>query len=129
MRFATMPNRTPDGRLYIVSRDNARCIPAAAAETLLAALEDWDALPPGLQAEYDSLNAGGGDDDRDRCRTGIIARSARPASPNGAGSKWLMRAKRRPGSCNSVGDTVRMECVAADGSPLFGAISKRVVEA
>lgn len=61
MRFATMPNGTPDGRLHIVSRDNTRCAPAAAAETLQAALEDWDALTPELQAEYDALNAGGGE--------------------------------------------------------------------
>ena len=61
MRFATMPNGTPDGRLHIVSRDNIRCAPAAAAETLQAALEDWDALTPELQAEYDALNAGGGE--------------------------------------------------------------------
>jgi len=60
MRFATMPNGTPDGRLHIVSRDNTRCTPAQAAETLQAALELWDALTPVLQAEYDALNAGGG---------------------------------------------------------------------
>ncbi len=61
MRFATLPNGTPDGRLHIVSRDNARCTPSTTAETLQAALEDWDALTPALQAEYEALNAGGGD--------------------------------------------------------------------
>ncbi len=60
MRFATLPDGTPDGRLHIVSRDNCRCIPSEAAPTLQAALEDWDALTPALQAEYDALNAGGG---------------------------------------------------------------------
>ncbi len=60
MRFATLPNGTPDGRLHIISRDNARATPAEAAETLQAALENWDALTPALQTEYDALNAGGG---------------------------------------------------------------------
>lgn len=60
MRFATLPNGTPDGRLHIVSRDNSRCVPAQAAQTLQSALESWDALQGALQAEYDALNAGGG---------------------------------------------------------------------
>ncbi len=60
MRFTTLPNGTPDGRLHIVSRDNTRCTPSTTAETLQAALEYWDALTPKLQAEYDALNAGGG---------------------------------------------------------------------
>ncbi len=61
MRFATLPSQTPDGRLYIVSKDNARCTPAKSAETLQMALENWDVLTPALQAEYDALNAGGGE--------------------------------------------------------------------
>ena len=60
MRFATLPNGTPDGRLHIVSRDNSRCAPCAAAPTLQSALEQWDALSAALRAEYDALNAGGG---------------------------------------------------------------------
>lgn len=60
MRFATLPNGTPDGRLNIVSRDNTRCTPAQAAQTLQAALENWEALCPALQAEYEALNTGGG---------------------------------------------------------------------
>ena len=60
MRFATLPNGTPDGRLHIVSQDNNRSTPAQAAETLQAALEAWDALQDALQGEYDALNAGGG---------------------------------------------------------------------
>ena len=59
MRFATLPNGTPDGRLHLVSRDNARCAPAAAAPTLQAALEDWADLQGALEAEYQALNAGG----------------------------------------------------------------------
>ncbi|WP_416915580.1 MAG: fumarylacetoacetate hydrolase family protein [Roseicyclus sp.] len=60
MRLATLPDGTPDGRLHIVSRDNARCAPAEAAHTLQAALEGWDSLRPLLAAEYDTLNEGGG---------------------------------------------------------------------
>lgn len=61
MRFATLPSQTPDGRLHIVSKDNARCTPAKSAETLQMALENWNVLIPALQAEYDALNAGGGE--------------------------------------------------------------------
>ena len=60
MRLATLPNGTPDGRLHIVSRDNARCQPASAADTLQAALENWAVAAPALAAEYTALNAGGG---------------------------------------------------------------------
>jgi len=60
MRFATMPSDGPDGRLHVVSRDNARSAPAEAAPTLQAALENWDTLRPALEAEYTALNAGGG---------------------------------------------------------------------
>lgn len=60
MRLATLPDGTPDGRLHIVSRDNTHCAPAAAAQTLQVALEGWDRLRPLLEAEYASLNAGGG---------------------------------------------------------------------
>jgi len=60
MRFATLPNGTPDGRLHIVSRDNTRCTQAMAVDTLQALLEDWDGLAPVLETEYAALNAGGG---------------------------------------------------------------------
>ncbi|SMX29895.1 Fumarylacetoacetate (FAA) hydrolase family protein [Pelagimonas phthalicica] len=60
MRFATLPNGTPDGRLHVVSRDNARCMPSEVAMTLQAALENWDALKPDLEKEYARLNQGGG---------------------------------------------------------------------
>ncbi|MFN4101061.1 MAG: fumarylacetoacetate hydrolase family protein [Pararhodobacter sp.] len=61
MKLATLNNGTPDGRLHIVSRDLTRCAPAEAAETLQAALEGWEALAPALTAEYEALNAGGGE--------------------------------------------------------------------
>lgn len=60
MKFATLPNGTPDGRLHIVSRDLTRAEPAVAAQTLQAALEDWENLEPDLLAQYDRVNAGEG---------------------------------------------------------------------
>jgi fumarylacetoacetate (FAA) hydrolase len=60
MKLATLPNGTPDGRLHIVSRDLTRSEPAKAAETLQAALENWQALEPALQAQSASVNAGSG---------------------------------------------------------------------
>lgn len=61
MKFATLPNGTTDGRLHLVSRDLTRCTPAKSVETLQAALENWTALEPQLQAEYSALDAGGGE--------------------------------------------------------------------
>ena len=60
MKFATLPNGQPDGRLHLVSRDLTRCVAAEAAPTLQAALENWTALEPALRAQYAALNAGGG---------------------------------------------------------------------
>jgi len=60
MKFATLPDGTPDGRLHVVSRDHARCAPAKAARTLRALMEDWEALAPALQAEYEAVNDGAG---------------------------------------------------------------------
>lgn len=57
MKFATLPNGTPDGRLHLVSRDLARCAPAQAAATLQALMEEWAALAPALEGEYAALNA------------------------------------------------------------------------
>ena len=61
MRFATLPNGQPDGRLHIVSRDLTRATPARAAQTLQAALENWTELEPRLAAEYAALQQGGGE--------------------------------------------------------------------
>ena len=61
MKFATLPNGTPDGRLHLVSRDLTRSAPAQAAETMQAALENWSAIEPRLKAEYEALNTGGGE--------------------------------------------------------------------
>ena len=60
MRFATMPNGTPDGRLHVVSRDNTRAAPCDAAQTMQAALDNWDALQGALEAEYAAVNDGAG---------------------------------------------------------------------
>lgn len=60
MRFATLPDGTRDGRLHLVSRDNARCIPTEGVQSLLALIESWDALAPALEAQYEALNAGSG---------------------------------------------------------------------
>ncbi|GAB4262740.1 MAG: fumarylacetoacetate hydrolase family protein [Pararhodobacter sp.] len=57
MKFATLPDGTPDGRLHLISRDLRRAEPAQGVQTLQALLEDWDALAPGLQAQSDALNA------------------------------------------------------------------------
>ncbi len=61
MRFATMPDGTPDGRLHLVSTDNDRCTPALAAVTLQDVMENWTALAPVLADEYSRLNSGGGE--------------------------------------------------------------------
>ena len=60
MKFATLPNGTPDGRLHIVSRDLTRCQPATAAQTLQQALESWTTLEPALQSQSGAINAGAG---------------------------------------------------------------------
>jgi fumarylacetoacetate (FAA) hydrolase len=60
MKFATMPDGTPDGRLHVVSRDLTRAEPAANARTLQALLENWTALAPALDRQYALLNDGAG---------------------------------------------------------------------
>ena len=59
MRFATLPNGAPDGRLHLVSRDNERAVPAEAARTLQQAIERWSDVEAALEEQYASLNAGG----------------------------------------------------------------------
>lgn len=57
MKFCTIDNGTPDGRVHVVSSDGARMQPVDGAETLQELLENWDALAPGLHAQYAALNA------------------------------------------------------------------------
>ncbi|NBQ54063.1 MAG: FAA hydrolase family protein [Proteobacteria bacterium] len=57
MKFATLRDGTRDGQLVVVSRDNKRCITASSiCKTLQAALDDWDAVAPALEAIYRDLN-------------------------------------------------------------------------
>ena len=60
MKFATLPNGRPDGRLHVVSRDLTRSQPAIDVDTMQGLLENWDAHAPSLQTQYDALNAGVG---------------------------------------------------------------------
>lgn len=59
MRFATLDDGSPDGRLVLVSADGTRCCAAGdAAPTLQAALERWTALEPLLRQRQQALDAG-----------------------------------------------------------------------
>jgi fumarylacetoacetate (FAA) hydrolase len=59
MKLATQDDHTRDGRLVVVSRDLSRCVAVPEiARTLQAALDDWAAAEPGLNAIYTELNAG-----------------------------------------------------------------------
>ncbi|TMV88605.1 fumarylacetoacetate hydrolase [Thioclava sp. BHET1] len=60
MRFASLPDGSPDGRLHLVSRDNSRCLPAPGVASLLELMADWDAQEPRLQDLSAALNGGGG---------------------------------------------------------------------
>ena len=59
MKLATLIDGTPDGRLYVVSRDLSRAVAAKGVDTMQRLLEDWDGFVPGLKALYQDLNAGG----------------------------------------------------------------------
>ncbi len=50
-----------DGRLVVVSDDLQRCLAAEGYATLQAALDDWSAARPVLEAVADRVNAGEGD--------------------------------------------------------------------
>ncbi len=59
MKLATFDDRTRDGRLALVARDNRTwCDAADIAPTLQAALDDWDALAPRLRERFEALNGG-----------------------------------------------------------------------
>jgi fumarylacetoacetate (FAA) hydrolase len=57
MRLASLRHGR-DGRLVVVSRDLSRCVPAAAAATLQAALDEWDSIAPRLAEEAARIEAG-----------------------------------------------------------------------
>ena len=59
MKLATLPNRTPDGRLVLVSPDMSQCAPVGAlAHTLQSALERWSEVEPALRELQAALDAG-----------------------------------------------------------------------
>jgi fumarylacetoacetate (FAA) hydrolase len=59
MKFATLRDGTPDGRLLVVSRDLRRAVPATSiASSLRTALEMWRETEPRLRALSDALNRG-----------------------------------------------------------------------
>ena len=59
MKLATLKQGGRDGTLAVVSRDLTLCQTVEGiARTLQAALDDWDAVRPGLQAVYETLNNG-----------------------------------------------------------------------
>jgi fumarylacetoacetate (FAA) hydrolase len=67
MKFASLRDRSRDGRLVVVSRDLTRCAEASTvAPTLQAALDDWVRLEPKLQALAESLEHGSVPSDRFR---------------------------------------------------------------
>ena len=47
MKFATLPDGTKDGRLFIVSRDMTRAQPAIGAHTMQELMERWDEIENG----------------------------------------------------------------------------------
>ncbi len=59
MKLGTLKDGTRDGRLVVVSRDLARCVAVPEiARTLQAALDDWSATRPALEAISDEINTG-----------------------------------------------------------------------
>ena len=59
MRFATLDDGSLDGRMVVVSRDGLRATDAAPiASSLIAALQSWRAVEPGLTRLCDRLEAG-----------------------------------------------------------------------
>jgi len=62
MKLGTLKTGSRDGALVVVSRDLTKAVRAGEiAPTLQAALDDWDAVAPRLEALSDSLNAGTAD--------------------------------------------------------------------
>lgn len=55
MKLASLRNGTRDGRLLIVSADLARAVEAHAANTMLAALENWSSCESSLRTEAGRL--------------------------------------------------------------------------
>tara|TARA_R110002072_G_scaffold9943_4_gene47210 strand:- start:1275 stop:2288 length:1014 start_codon:yes stop_codon:yes gene_type:complete len=81
MKFATLNDGSRDGRLLLVSRDLRRAVMAEAAQTLQAALDDWDFLAPQLAAQYELLQASDG-------ATGVAFDPATCGSPLPRAFQW-----------------------------------------
>ena len=60
MKLASRAADGPDGRLLLVSRDLSRAVEADAARTLQEALDRWPEVEPGLRAQAEALERGGG---------------------------------------------------------------------
>ena len=59
MKLATLNDGSRDGKLVVVSRDLARYAAAAnIAQTMQAALDNWETIAPRLQTLSDALNSG-----------------------------------------------------------------------
>lgn len=58
MKLATLKDGSRDGRLLVVSRDLARAALVPHVKTLQAALDDWEAVLPDLQAISEQINSG-----------------------------------------------------------------------
>jgi fumarylacetoacetate (FAA) hydrolase len=59
MKLATLPGTSRDGRLVVVSRDLARCVPADdIAPTMLDAIQRWDDVAPTLEDRFERLQSG-----------------------------------------------------------------------
>lgn len=57
MKFATLKDGSPDGRLVVVSPDARRAVAVPqVASSLLDALQRWDAVQPALQAAYAGMS-------------------------------------------------------------------------
>lgn len=61
MKFATLPNGTPDGALFVVSRDLTRATRAKGVANLQALMGDWTPHAANLEAQHTALNDGAGD--------------------------------------------------------------------
>ena len=109
MKLATLKNGSRDGRLVVVSKDLTRCADAAEiASTLQAALDDWAAAEPKLQALYHDLNNGklsGG-----RLRK-MPAKAPAPCLPMADGSAYVNHVelvrKARGRNCPTVSGPIR----------------------
>lgn len=72
-----------DGELIVVSRDLQRAVKANdIAPTLQAALDDWDAIAPKLQARYEALN-------QNQCDSSFPFSESDVASPLPRAYQWL----------------------------------------